>query len=99
MLKGVRSEDRIDVRYEDLCADPEGTLRSICDWLQLEYSEDMLRLRLEDHHSIAGNRIRLSRGMEIRRDEKWREHLSPSDLRVFKRIAGRDNRLLGYPDS
>ena len=38
MLRGVRAEDRMDLRYEDLCADPEGTLRSVCAWLGVSYS-------------------------------------------------------------
>lgn len=98
MLRGVRPEDRLDVRYEDLCADPERMLRRLCDWLGLAFSEAMLSLRPPQHHTIAGNKIRLQRSMAIQVDESWHHRLSPLQLRLFCLLAGAENRRLGYGD-
>jgi hypothetical protein len=97
MLRGVRAEDRMDLRYEDLCADPERSLRRLCDWLRLPYSEAMLRLTPPEHHTIAGNKIRLQRAMSVRVDEAWSRKLTGGQLRIFDLIAGSENRRLGYP--
>lgn len=96
LLAGVRPEDRIQVRYEDLCSDPRNALQRICVLLGLEFSERMLELTPSEHHTIAGNKIRLQRAMEVRIDETWRRKLTPRHLRIFELIAGRENRRLGY---
>jgi len=97
MLRGVRAEDRMDLRYEDLCAEPEGVLRRVCIWLGLPFSNAMLRLDPPEHHAVAGNRIRFQRAMPVRLDEEWRTRLTPGQLRLFDLIAGAENRRLGYP--
>lgn len=96
MLRGVRAEDRMDLRYEDLCADPEGALRRVCGWLDLPFSSAMLRLDPPEHHTIAGNRIRFQRAMPVRLDEEWRQRLTPGQLWLFDLVAGTENRRLGY---
>lgn len=97
MLRGIRAEDRLDLRYEDLCADPERSLRRVCAWLGLPYSEAMPQLSPPEHHTIAGNKIRLRRAMRVRVDEAWRRKLTAGQLRVFDLIAGTENQRLGYP--
>jgi len=96
MLRGVRSEDRIQLRYEDLCTRPDDVLRKICSWLGLSYTEGLLALSPSQHHTIAGNMIRLQRGMAIRLDESWRANLKALHVRVFRLLAGAENRRLGY---
>lgn len=96
MLSGVRPEDRTEVRYEDLVTDPEGVLSRICAFLGLPFSKAMLSLNPPQHHTIAGNKIRLERRMTLRVDEAWRQHLSPLHLRIFGWLAGAENRRLGY---
>jgi hypothetical protein len=44
--------DYVEIRYEDLVADPEGTLRRICEHIELEYSPAML-----DYHERAPERL------------------------------------------
>lgn len=46
---------RLLVRYEELANEPEGTVQSICEFLDLSYEKDMLRYWVHDHHLIAGN--------------------------------------------
>lgn len=97
MLSGVAREDWLLVRYEDLCGDVETTIKKLCCFLGVDYEPAMLDLQPAQHHTIAGNQIRTQRGMQVRLDEGWKEGLSTEDLRIFARIAGKENRRLGYP--
>lgn len=101
MLRGVRQEDQCRIQYEALCTDPEATLRRLCAFIGVDFDPAMLTLTPAEHHTIAGNRIRTRRGMDVRLDTTWRERLTPAQLATFERIAGRVNRELGYgtPDS
>jgi len=40
--KDILGEKIIRIRYEDLCSNPEGSLRVICNFLEIEYHSDML---------------------------------------------------------
>ena len=59
------------VRYEDLTADPDATLKSILDLIDLEFDKSMLRFRDVAHHNLAGNRMRMAGSSEIRRDDEY----------------------------
>jgi hypothetical protein len=96
MLAGVPPEDRRDVRYEDLCADPPAVLKPLCAWLGLEYSDALTALAPSEHHTIAGNRIRLQREMTVVADLAWRRKLTAAQLVAFEQVAGSENRRLGY---
>jgi hypothetical protein len=83
------------VRYEDLCRDPQATLDRIARFVGVTPSPVPSNLGSVEHH-IIGNSMRL-RGIEaIRRDERWREQLTSSDLNVIARVAGDASRRFGY---
>jgi len=85
----------IEVRYEQICTDPDATLKRI--WLFLDVNSS---LAVKDFRSIeqhvVGNGMRLDTTSEIRLDERWREVLSERDLRIFHDVAGEMNRQYGY---
>lgn len=88
------------LQYEDLCRDPHQIMDSIWRFLEIEpvtqdWSEVDLRKR--EHH-ILGNSMRTKDKIQISMDTKWRERVSKEELEVFERLAGRQNRSLGYPD-
>jgi hypothetical protein len=83
------------VRYEDLCARPEDTLRRLCAFLGLDHRHVVLDFRSQQQH-VLGNDMRLESTSEIRLDERWRTALSSEDLEVFERSAGDLNRKYGY---
>jgi hypothetical protein len=85
----------LTLRYEELCADPDGTLDRISDFLEVE------RARLQPDpqdpgRHIIGNPMRLRALAEIREDRSWERQLSARDLDVIARIAGPTSRRLGY---
>jgi hypothetical protein len=96
MLRSVRRQDQYRLHYEALCIDPETTLRKLCRFFGVDFDPAMLALSPDEHHTIAGNRIRTSRGMTVRVDTSWQENLTAAQLVTFDRIAGEVNRQLGY---
>jgi len=95
VLAGLDRSRWVEVRYEELCADPQGTLRRILDFLGLDPSRWVWGFRSVDHH-VIGNGMRLDSTSEIRPDERWKSALSKDDLAVFDRVAGATNRRYGY---
>ena len=77
------------VRYEDFVADPRGTIGQVLDFARLPCSAADLdhvrgdRLVLGPNHQVAGNPIRFRTGeVAIRRDEAWRDQLTPGEQRT-----------------
>jgi hypothetical protein len=85
----------VEVRYEELCKDPETTLRRLTAFLGLASSQLVLDFRSRQQH-IIGNGMRLDTTSAIRLDERWKTHLSGEDLETFDRVAGHLNRRYGY---
>ncbi|HWH36065.1 MAG TPA: sulfotransferase [Acidimicrobiales bacterium] len=89
-----------EVRYEDLLDDPEGTARSLCDYLALPFDAAMLDyaerapalLRLlpdaDEHQNL---RLPPTKGL---RD--WRREMEPADVATFEALAGDALAALGY---
>lgn len=96
MLGGVPAQHQMRVCYESLCSAPAKVLEGLCAWLDLKYEPAMLQLAPAEHHTIAGNQIRVQRRMTIRLDDEWRHGLDTKQMAIFDRLAGDVNRKLGY---
>jgi len=96
VLAGLDPARWRNVRYEDLCADPDAALRSLFAFLGVDPGIGVEQLEFEGLHLI-GNGMRMDFPRRIRLDERWKEALGPGDLRVFDSVAGSMNRRLGYP--
>lgn len=82
-----------EVRYEDLLADAGSTLRSICDFLGLDFRPEMLRLqRASENLGRARGVTRVERSNVGR----YREVLSAREVRAIEAIAGPTLAKLGY---
>lgn len=90
----------IELRYEDLIADPVARLHEICDFLEIKFHEGMLAYHRRSAEVLAGNaHPELHRNLQRAptagiRD--WRKELSPTDARMFEWVAGRLLQQLGY---
>jgi Sulfotransferase family len=85
----------LEVRYEDLVAEPEPTLRALCDFVGLEFDPAMLRYQrdpgaksLPDHARLAG---------PVASGRHWQEEMPPSSSECFEAVAGELITELGYP--
>jgi len=83
------------LRYEDLCADPDGTLARIHAFAGIPSRNGFHNFRATDHH-IIGNQMRLSSTSEIRLDEKWKTALTPEQMATIDRLVAPLNRRYGY---
>jgi hypothetical protein len=83
------------VRYEDLCDDPGGTLRSLFGFIGVDPDAGSARPDAGALH-VIGNGMRLDGSPPVRLDERWKESLTPRALRTFDAVAGSLNRSLGY---
>ena len=96
-LWNVPEADQFVLRYEELCDDPAAEMARVCDFLGIDFSDDVLSLDKASSHGIAGNPMRFDRSVStIKKDEAWKDALSSADLATFERIAGGMNRRLGY---
>jgi hypothetical protein len=85
----------LELRYEDLVAEPEPRMRAVCDFLglafepaMLEYHREIDATTLEDHPRLAEPPTTGVRD--------WREQMAPGDVERFEAIAGRLLGELGY---
>jgi hypothetical protein len=85
----------MEVRYEELCANPTATLKRLANFLDLDPQQTRLDFRAVTQH-VIGNGMRMDSTSEIRLDERWREVLSSEDLKAFDEVAGELNRRYGY---
>jgi len=85
----------IQVRYEDLCANPRETLGRLCQFLGLDPGRIQMDFKSVPHH-VVGNGMRFDRSSQIRLDERWKTHLTPAGVRAFTEAAGHLNRRYGY---
>jgi hypothetical protein len=83
------------VRYEDLCVDPEPTLRRLEEFCGVDPASAYRGEAPQQH--LLGNQIRLNPISEIRLDEQWREALTRTETAHIVATAGD---LLGqfYPE-
>ena len=89
--------------YEQLALDPEGSLRRLCQWLEVAFDQRMLEpSQHSSSHILSGNRMRFdpSRGASIRYDGAWLQQ--PSGLAQVALLVpwvARLNRRLVYSDN
>jgi hypothetical protein len=75
------------VFYEDLATDPEGTIRSLCDWLGLPFDAERTRTtRYQVNHGVAGNHPRW-RDLRVALRETWRDSMPPADQRLVSALT------------
>jgi Sulfotransferase family len=88
----IGTERYLEVRYEDLVADPEPVLRTICSFVDITYTEVMFSYATRAEHVIAGvwdprNHEGVTRPPTTGvRD--WRTTMPRSDLQLFDALAG-----------
>ncbi len=95
VLAGLDRSRWTEVRYEELCVDPQATLSRIFGFLGADTGKSRSDFRSGEHH-VVGNGMRLDASSEIRQDERWRSCLTGDELVVFGRVAGKLNRRYGY---
>ncbi len=89
------AERYLEFRFEDMLNEQEETLRRVCTFLGVEFSEHVIDFQKSRDPM---NKTPLLRG-GIKRDnqEKWRDHMTLGQLRTFESVAGSTLTACGYP--
>ncbi len=97
LLQDVPQSRWMHLRYEDLCREPQDVLRRVMEFIGLPYSDAMLDGDDDNQHTIAGNKIRLSKSrLEIREDFAWRDNLVDEELQKIRESCSALADHLGY---
>lgn len=94
----VPQEHRLRLSYEEFVTQPEQSLKSISEWLGVDYAQQYLVFdNATKSHAAGGNPARFELDGGIRGvDERWRESLTEDELTTFEALAGPQNRAFGY---
>jgi hypothetical protein len=88
------AEGYLEVRYEELLADPRGGAAALYGWLGLPVDDAIV----DQAAAVAGRVINQDSGDGRIVTQKWRDHFSPEDLAAFEAEAGELLAELGYAD-
>ena len=86
----------LELRYEDLIANPEQVCQDIFRQIGLEFTVQLDDLSQAFDHSIGSNEDKMVGYQKIRLDRRWEDRLSEEELAVFEKIAGKLNKKYGY---
>ncbi len=92
----------LEVRYEELIADPGAHLARVADHVGVDYDDRMLDFgdsarRLVDAREMSWKKETLGPLLRGNRD-KWREGLTPFQVRLVERVARESFEELGYAE-
>ncbi len=85
----------LDVRYNDLCSDPETELKKICEFLQVPFDVQLFDYCKEDMHLI-GNRMRFKFTGEIMEDLSWKVNLNDKDISNINKLVKHNLRRFNF---
>ncbi|MFC1747510.1 sulfotransferase [Pseudomonadota bacterium] len=100
-MGAMLSADRyMEVRYEDLVQDSEGELRKICDFLDEEYSPEMLNYYKSAKAAIPderkGQHYNADRPPNAGRVFAWKKEMSPTNIAIFSDYAKASLAAMNY---
>jgi Sulfotransferase family len=84
-------------RYEDLLANPERVLREVCNFIETDFTDEMLQPQKGQHEhqpsSLTGKR---QKAFDPAAATRWRTVISRSDYWLISLLTGRSMKKLGY---
>lgn len=92
-------ERYLELRYEDLLAEPRAQLERLCGFLHEPYSEDILDFERPEQmdSKLLRTTPLVSRGLQQANVEKWRERMKPRQIAIFERAVPALLREYRYP--
>lgn len=89
----------LEVRYEDLVEDAGAVLRTVCDFIELDFRPDMLRYHERGLRAVPVREHRVHRNLArppTKGLRDWRRDMSPGDVALIEAVAGRELSAFGY---
>jgi len=96
----VLGDSYFEVRYEDLVLHPESTLRKICQFLDVQFSPQMLEYHRSGRYELPNKSLRWHQNSVRAPDPalvgQWKQKMSISDRTIFEELAGDALKTFGY---
>lgn len=89
----LKADSYMEIHYEDILADQEGSMRRICAFLQEDFSPALLSY---EKSSETGKTPLLMQPVQSDNKEKWRKEMTPGQIAVFESAVGSTLRDCGY---
>ncbi len=89
----LESKDYMSVRYEDLLVQPEESLKKVCDFLNEPYSDSLINFKKSKGE---GKTHLLQKPLQKTNTNKWKEKMTPHDVKVFEGAAAETLRAHNY---
>ncbi len=92
----------VEIRYEDLCAAPEATVRMLCAFLGVEFDARMLsphETRSAKSWSAHPLHARTAQPISTKYCEMYKRRLPAGDVAALESVIGENLRCFGYPVS
>lgn len=80
-------------RYEDLIANPEKTIRKLCDFAEIDFDPRMLKPKAGQASSVTGKK---REGFDEKAVSHWREIISPLEEKVITILTKNSMKRFGY---
>jgi hypothetical protein len=100
MRRQLQEDQFFSLRYESLISNPEATLKSLCDFLNVDYTEKMLDFHQSKEALItsASSSLWEKVTQPVMKDNsrKFLDYSNPEEVRIFELIAGDTLSALGY---
>ncbi len=93
----------MELRYEDLVANPEAVVKKVCAFLGEEYSPELLEFRRLAETGVPSYKMgwHYATKQEVNADsiDRWKKDLAPWKAELMQRMAERELRLHSYADT
>jgi Sulfotransferase family len=84
-------------RYEDLLAEPEKTLKNLCQFIEADFSEDLLHPEKGIHeHQPSSLTGKQQKAFDVSAAIRWQEVIPALDKWLITVLSKRSMRILGY---
>lgn len=91
---GAKYPDRYhELCFESLLNEPEQTVDSLCRFLNIEFNEQVIDFKKSNG---SGKTQLLTQPLQKSNQGKWREQMSPRQIRIFEALAGETLSACGY---
>jgi hypothetical protein len=92
----LRPDQVMDLRYEDLVADPHGTMARVADFAGLRGGEAIDRMLGAERTGFRGVHERVTQPVTTASIERWRERLTPVQVALVESAAAPHLERFGY---
>jgi hypothetical protein len=97
LVADVPSSSVMSMKYEDLCRDPVGELRRVCQFLEIEFDNQMLTRPSSILHDLGGSPSKFQSGRSaIRLDTEYLSKLTAAQLEKMRSLVGPAAERCGY---